>query len=551
MCPQKKIVSLFRCPFQAIDIINLPAELDKDTTHRFGINSFKLHRLPTPRPGTVLGLIGCNGIGKSTALKILANKLKPNLGRVDDPPDWSAIIKHFRGSELQNFLQRMVENKLKSIVKVQYVDQIASLVKGTVRDTLARKNERNLQENLIQELQLTHLLDRDIAMLSGGELQRFAICVVCMQESDIYLFDEPSSFLDIKQRLAAARVIRATCDANRYCVVVEHDLSVLDYLSDHICCMYGKPGVYGVVTMPYAVRDGINVFLSGFLPSENLRFRDTELTFRGHDNTETKKDTKEKHDATMTPWPQTSISLGEFHLDIEPGAFSQSEVVVMVGENGTGKTTFMRMLAGLHPCNTLPTLHVSYKPQMIMAKFRGTVRQLLHTKIRGIYTTPQFDSDVLRPLQIASIMDQDVTKLSGGELQRVAITLCLGKPAKVYILDEPSAYLDSEQRIACAQVIKRFVLQTKTTAFVVDHDFIMVTYLADKIIVFSGEPGVNCVAHSPQSLLVGMNRFLKLMDITFRRDPSNHRPRINKWQSTKDQEQKKSGSYFYLDTDSI
>lgn len=70
-----------KCPFEAISIINLPSNLEKETTHRYSKNSFKLHRLPIPRPGEVLGLVGTNGIGKSTALKILAGKQKPNLGR--------------------------------------------------------------------------------------------------------------------------------------------------------------------------------------------------------------------------------------------------------------------------------------------------------------------------------------------------------------------------------------------------------------------------------------------------------------------------------------
>ena len=77
-----------KCPFEAISIINLPKSLDKEQTHRYGPNSFKLHRLPMPRPGQVLGLVGTNGIGKSTALKILAGKQKPNLGRYESPPDW-------------------------------------------------------------------------------------------------------------------------------------------------------------------------------------------------------------------------------------------------------------------------------------------------------------------------------------------------------------------------------------------------------------------------------------------------------------------------------
>jgi ATP-binding cassette subfamily E protein 1 len=127
-------------------------------------------------------------------------------------------------------------------------------------------------------------LDRDVRVLSGGELQRFAICVVAIQTSDVYMFDEPSSYLDVKQRLTAAAMIRQileTADGDRrYVVVVEHDLAVLDYLSDFVCVLYGSPGGYGVVTMPHSVRNGINAFLGGYIHSENLRFRDHALTFK-------------------------------------------------------------------------------------------------------------------------------------------------------------------------------------------------------------------------------------------------------------------------------
>ncbi|KAL0312336.1 UNVERIFIED_CONTAM: ABC transporter E family member 2 [Sesamum radiatum] len=222
-----------KCPFEAIQIINLPKDLDKDTTHRYGPNTFKLHRLPVPRPGQVLGLVGTNGIGKSTALKVLAGKLKPNLGRFNNPPDWQEILTYFRGSELQNYFTRILEDNL--------------------------------------------------------------------------------------------------------------------------------------------------------------------------------------------------------------------------------------------------------------------------------------------------------------------------KPADIYLIDEPSAYLDSEQRIVASKVIKRFILHAKKTAFVVEHDFIMATYLADRVIVYEGKPSIDCVANSPQSLLTGMNLFLSHLDITFRRDPTNYRPRINKLDSTKDREQKSAGSYYYLD----
>jgi ATP-binding cassette subfamily E protein 1 len=72
----------------------------------------------------VLGLVGTNGIGKSTALKILAGKLKPNLGQYQNPPDWTEILAYFRGSELQNYFTKILEDDLKAVIKPQYVDQI-------------------------------------------------------------------------------------------------------------------------------------------------------------------------------------------------------------------------------------------------------------------------------------------------------------------------------------------------------------------------------------------------------------------------------------------
>jgi len=222
----------------------------------------------------------------------------------------------------------------------------------------------------------------------------------------------------------------------------------------------------------------------------------------------------------------------------------------MLGQNGTGKSTFIRMLAGLLANDNdaeMCKLHVSYKPQTISAKFQGTVRNLFYQKIQEAYNHPQFQTDVVRPLQIDSIIDQEVPNLSGGELQRVALIVALGKPADIYLIDEPSAYLDSEQRIIASRVIKRFILHAKKTAFIVEHDFIMATYLADKVIVYEGEPGVDCVARSPEPLITGMNRFLKALEITFRRDPTNFRPRINKMDSVKDKDQKLSGNYFMLE----
>ncbi|CAN6231297.1 unnamed protein product, partial [Urochloa humidicola] len=197
------------CPFNAIQIINLPRELDKETTHRYGPNSFKLHRLPVPRPGQVLGLVGTNGIGKSTALSILAGKLKPNLGKFTDPPNWDEILKHFRGSELQKYFTHLLEDKMKATIKRQYVDDIPKYVKGKVGDLLDKMDKRQVKDTMCDILELKQVLDRNVSDLSGGELQRFTIAARAMDNADVYMFDEPSCYLDVKQRLKAAQVIRS------------------------------------------------------------------------------------------------------------------------------------------------------------------------------------------------------------------------------------------------------------------------------------------------------------------------------------------------------
>lgn len=350
-------------------------------------------------------------------------------------------------------------------------------------------------------------------------------------------------------------MIRSLLGPDNYVIAVEHDLSILDYLSDFICVLYGNPGAYGVVTMPYSVREGINIFLAGFIPTENMRFRDDELTFKVVENDQDKNqaatDEKQLQKPTNYKYPAMTKTLADFRVEVNPGQFQQGEIVVMLGQNGTGKTTLIKMLAGvIKPDDTsidMPKLNVSYKPQTIAPKFEGTVRDLMYTKLADVWQNSLFKTEVLIPLDIESLLDNDVQTLSGGELQRVAIVLALAKPCDIYLIDEPSAYLDSEQRVRASKVMKRWIINSKRSAFIVEHDFIMATYLADKVIVFDGIPAKESYCTSPEGLVSGMNKFLKLMDITFRRDPSNFRPRINKLASQKDQEQKAAGNYFLME----
>lgn len=522
---------------------SLPTNSDGNIIHAYSRDSFQLGGVATPRSGEVVGLVGSNGTGKSTVLKILAGKLKPNLGNLSDPPEWPEILSSFNTSELQNYFTEVLEDKLTTALKPQYVEQLPRVIRGTVGGILCRGESDN-EHAIVELLGLANILERDIRDLSGGELQRFAIAAVCVRNANVNMFDEPSNYLDIKQRLNAAKAIRSLIRPDKYVLVAEHDLAVLDYLCDFICCLYGIPGVYGAITVPFSVHQGIGVFLDGVLPTENFVFREHSLDFRlikDRDEDELKRRHQYEYQAT------TVLSKG-FQLKVEAAFFSDPEIIVLLGENGTGKTTLMRRMARfLQPVNRMvPNLKFSHKPQNISQTWNNTVRALLQAELQNAYNHPQFMTTVMEPLKLGDIMDDEVQNLSGGELQRLALVLCLGKPADVYLIDEPSAYLDAEQRLIAAQVIKRFIFRTKKMAFVVEHDFTVATYLADRFIVFEGQPSRETKASAPQAFLPGINRFLDMLNVTVRRDSNRYRPHINKENSIEDLGQKQSGCYFFL-----
>lgn len=533
-----------KCPFKAIFIVNLPDELEKECSHRFGPNTFKLYRFPTPSPGTVLGLLGQNGIGKTTTIKLLSGEVKLNLGNYENPPDWDEVTQHFRGSTLQDYFKRISEGKLRISHKPQYVDKIPKVFSGKVGELLEEVNERDQLHKIAERFELKQLWNRPLEVLSGGELQRVAVAAVMCREADIYLFDEPSSYLDVKQRLEVARAIRSLKKDEKTVIVAEHDLAIIDYLSDQVCIFYGEPGVYGIVSHTHSVRTGINIYLQGYVPDENVRFRKEAIMF--HEKPPTASFGAGER---LLKWGKIEKTYKGFKLVAEPGDIKRGEIIGILGPNGIGKTTFVKILAGIERADEgveFGELEVSYKPQYISAEYEGTVQELLMRIARENFMSSLYKTEILQPLKVHLLLDRNVAELSGGELQKVAITACLSREAELYLLDEPSAYLDVEERLNMARIIRRVVETRNVTAFVVEHDVVAQDFIADRLMVFTGKPGVQGLANPLTSLRDGMNTFLKEMKVTFRRDLLTKRPRVNKEGSKLDRFQKRIGEYYYV-----
>lgn len=520
---------------EAIHVINLPEELDKDPIHRYGKNLFELFSLPTPIFGKVVGVLGRNGIGKSTAIKILAGTLKPNLGK-DKEVTSKQLIEYFKGTEAQIFFEKLEKGEIKTAYKPQQIDLIPKAKKGKVIDLLKNVDEKGKLDEISEKLEIKEILENDIQTISGGELQRVAIAATVSKKANLYIFDEPTSYLDIKQRIKVSRFIKSLADENTSVLVVEHDLIILDYITDLVHIMYGKEDCYGIVSQPRATRSAINTYLSGFLKEENIRFREKAIKF------EANLGSKETSSAELTGWDLIEKKMDKFKLKAEPGTIKREEVIGILGENGIGKTTFMRILAGELKADKgkiEKEVKISYKPQYLQSESEELVMVVLSDAIK------KYSNQVINPLNIKPLLNKKLNELSGGELQRVSIALCLGKDADLYLLDEPSAYLDVEQRLLISKIIKDLMELKGKTALIVDHDLLFIDYLAHRLLVFEGIPAKKGLVKGPFLMDKGMNLFLEDLQITFRRDEESKRPRVNKEGSVKDREQKNKGKYYY------
>ncbi len=531
-------MAIKKYPYEdAIKLVQLPHE-EGEKMHQFSENSFRLYGLPVPEEGRVVGILGENGIGKSTALEILAGKIKPNLGDYENPPGWDKIQEKYRGTGLQEHFTKLANNEVDAAFKPQQVEAIPEAYDGQVKELLENARERLSVEEIAERLDIEHLLDRELDQLSGGELQRVAIASTLLKDRDIYMIDEPSSFLDVSQRLRVAREIRELGE-DRAVMVVEHDLATLDLVADTIHIFYGDSGSYGMVSNSMTARNGINQYLEGMLPSHNLRFRDSEIKF---DRT---KRSQVEHNRTVFNYPSFSkdFGKGEFELETSEGELHEEEILAIFGENGLGKTVFAKMLAGAVKPDEgeSPDIDISYKPQYIEPEDE-TVEEALRKHVNP--ENQSFKTRIAEPLKLEKYYEQNLQELSGGELQRVAVAICLARDAEVYLLDEPSAYLDVEARVELGKTLKRFARKTEKPLMVIDHDLLLLDYISDRGIVFQGEPGIQGKSSEPSRIGDAMNSFLEEVGITYRKDPDSGRPRSNKPDSQKDKEQRDKGEYY-------
>ncbi len=546
-------ICIKKCPFSAINIVNLPDPLKNQITYRYGPDQFSLFRMAIPKKGKVLGLIGQNGIGKSTMLSILSGELKMNLGKfIDEIPDEEAIINFFKGSELQQYFIDLFNNKSRVVYKPQKITLIPKHVSGKVYDLLKKNDIDDRLDKIVEELNLKEILDRNLSVLSGGEVQRVAIAAAYLKDADVYLIDEPSSYLDVSERINMAKLIRSLAKSNKTVIVVEHDLAILDYLSDYISLFYGVPGVYGIISHPQGVRVGINIYLNGYIKDENVRIRDVPIQFHERPPIDSLFDTC----ASIFSYGNLEKTLGDFHLSVAGSEVHAGEILGILGPNGIGKSTFINLIANNiksdnesnNDSENIPhsKLKISLKPQYIKMSESNLVSDTINQIKMASYLSQSYKKRLINGLKLDNIKERKISELSGGELQRVAIAHCLSKEADIYLLDEPSAFLDIEMRLTVAQLLRKSIEELKKSAFVVEHDIITQDFIADSILVFEGTPGIEGKALAPLNLRDGFNLFLKMMGITFRREKLTKRPRVNKIGSTKDVYQKRINEYYYI-----
>ncbi|MHA1727426.1 MAG: ribosome biogenesis/translation initiation ATPase RLI [Promethearchaeota archaeon] len=562
-------ICINKCPNNAIFLKNFVEEDESEQKiHQYGLGNshshkgFRLYNLPTLVPGRVTGICGPNGIGKSTIMNILGTNIKPNFGIINGSVlnskqnTWDKIAVNIKDNDIRNHFLEVAANNRRISYKKQILNVLFKEYSGLTVSEILDKNpsvDEDFKNLVFKALDIDKIKTRRLEHCSGGELQRFAISIVILSDVDVYLIDEPCTYLDVKKRIKLAEVLRIRAagfpnllQKKRAVLVAEHDLTILDYMSDVIHLFYGEPHEFGNISRVLPVRRGINSYLHGYLQNENLEFRQNQLYFKKTISGRTWSNAQK-----FAEWGMITKDLGAFHLKINPGTIYQNEILGIVGENGLGKTTFFKIFVGmLKPdsgeLNLMERFAISYKPQYITGDYKGTVEDLISEYSKKYIHTEDLLRKLYGPLGVEKLFSSKVSELSGGQLQRTFIAACLTKDSDLYLIDEPSAYLDVEERLKIGEIIRAHTNRSNSTCICVEHDIQIVDSIADRLLIFLGDPGKNGYTQGPMKKRDGMNEFLKSLDITFRRDEETGRARINKKGSHLDQKQRANGEYYYV-----
>ncbi len=528
-----------KCPFSAIIIINLTKEPEDHPIFQYGPNTFRLYRLPIIKEGYIIGIVGRNGVGKTTAINILTNLLKPNFGDYNKKWEEKEIIKMFRGSELQKYFEKLYQNSIRISYKVQNIMFIKKAFSNiTVRDFLSKVLNKEKLVEVSKKFYIENILDRKIDELSGGELQKIIFIYSAYKDHDVFFVDEVTNYLDIYERLRISQFLLELKEKKDTVIVIDHDLLFLDSVSDLVHIVYGVPKAYGVFSYPIGVKDGINQYLDGFIKRENLKIRDKPIKLN------IKPYTEYISGREILSWENIKVKLGSFELYAEKGNIRENEIIGIVGRNGIGKTTFFKVLSGeiKYDGKLNKNVSISYKPQYFdFSEYNIKVSEFL-SKFNDNYKS-QYNEYIV-DLGIADLLDHELATLSGGEAQTVYTFAVLIKDADLYLLDEPFASLDIEQRLKVSKFIRDIIKTKGKSCFIIDHDLVFLDWVSDKVMTFLGEPGKYGKVYGPMGIKEGINLLLKEVGITIRRDEETNRPKINKENSRLDIIQKERGEYY-------
>jgi ATP-binding cassette subfamily E protein 1 len=516
------LLRINKTPNNAVKNYKIPNDIKNNLTYKYGPNKFRLSGLCEPKIGKIVGILGQNGIGKSTCLQILSGKILPNFGNIELDPNWSQIIKYYRGSSLQNYFNLLSTNQLKIEIKKQTLTCLDEFYNYTINDLVEYFNFKNFFIN--DYMELYNLRNRKINLLSGGELQRLLIMISYSRQADVYIFDEPTNFLDLRQKIRFVELINNLSSFKNYIIVIDHDLSILESISEYIYCLFGITGAFGIFTPPIGPKEAINQFIEGYFPSLNIKSRPESLKFNWNYNSilDMDKYILNIHKDCLKVNSQNS----NFTLNIPNFKIFNQRVYGLLGQNGSGKSLFINWLNKTFPYMTF--LKNQFNHHLINDN-NINISQLLELQLGNLIVDDFFKNKIIKPFCIERYYQNKIYELSGGQIQIISIIISLGQSSQILLLDEPSSGIDCEQRIIFTQVIKNWIsFYNNRSILIIDHDLFVISTICNQIILFKGDPGSESKIEEPQSTLVGIENFLLDLKITIRRDHNNNRIRINK-----------------------